>query len=864
MKTKTKTKNFFILAVLILLATAQFAVPPVFAGTIRSGNYYTWGIDIDDVAIPDGSVITEAVMTIHNLSNSSENADDSLYIHLLDEPRVGYVEGADGVNGNLFANQGVLLTPIYRDRQTGAEDLIYTFSNLNDPCSLLWNIFGSPPLVFGTDNSLSIDSSTLLELIDYAGAGESFGFGLDPNGNGNTDYDFDGITLELTIESYQDQIPQNTITFTTLGIPPLGYWSMDDNSLDNARVLDGSGNGNDGAAQENTSVLHAAGISGGALSFNGMSDYVNCGDSGAFDFSGAFSLAAWVKSDAPDSWERVVGRLDTVSNSGYFLGKTTTGDGVWEFATWVAGTRVIIKSDSVPTGGWQFVVATRDADGTMKLYIDGILQPQTGTNPGVINSSGDLLIGANYNLKKAFFDGLIDEVKIYGKALSVDDVDSLYNEVVGVAEGQGGLEAYWALDDNAADTIVADSSNNDNDGTARLNTAYLSAPGAIDSALSFNGSSDYVNCGDSGVFDFSGAFSLAAWAKSDDPDSWERVVGRLDTVTNSGYFLGKTTTGNGVWEFMTRVSGTQVVIKSDAAPTGGWQFIVGTRDAVGNMKLYVDGVLQQQTGANLGVINSSGSLLIGANYNLSKAFFDGLIDEVKIYSKALSVDEIDSLYTEVVDVVEEDDGIEGYWTLDDSAANTTVADSSSNRNNGTARWNTADLSAPGAIDSALSFDGSSDYVNCGDSGAFDFSGAFSLAAWVKSDDPDSWERVVGRLDTVSNSGYFLGKTTTDDGGVWEFATWVAGNKVIIKSDSAPTGGWQFVVATRDTDGTMKLYVDSVLQSQTGANPGVINSSGSLLIGANYNLIKAFFDGLIDEVKIYSKALSASEIIDLYN
>jgi hypothetical protein len=207
----------------------------------------------------------------------------------------------------------------------------------------------------------------------------------------------------------------------------IGHWTMDDNA-DDTLVLDSSGNEIHGTAQENTSILHTAGIIDGALTFNGSTDYVDCGDSDAFDFTGAFSLSAWVRPDERDSWERVVGQYDADSGDGYFLGKTSTDDGVWEFVTWVAGSKVVIKSTSVPTGGWQFVVGTRDAAGTLRLYVDGVLEPQSGTNAGAINSSGDLLIGANYTLTNAFFDGAIDDLKVFDRALSADEIVNMYNE----------------------------------------------------------------------------------------------------------------------------------------------------------------------------------------------------------------------------------------------------------------------------------------------------------------------------------------------------------------------------------------------------------------------------------------------------
>jgi hypothetical protein len=197
-----------------LITVAVLLGMSVFAGTICSARYYTWGIDTDNVAIQPGSVITEAVMTIHNLSSSSNNANDFLYIYLLDEPRVGFVSGTHDGSNNPFKAQGVEMVRIHHEQSQGGRDVAYTFSELAVEYSKLWEHFGFP-LVFGpVDRPMVIESSLILDLIVYAGSGKSFGFGFYPNGN--TDYDFDEITLELTTESFTDKIQIQPITLTTL------------------------------------------------------------------------------------------------------------------------------------------------------------------------------------------------------------------------------------------------------------------------------------------------------------------------------------------------------------------------------------------------------------------------------------------------------------------------------------------------------------------------------------------------------------------------------------------------------------------------------------------------------------------------
>jgi len=129
MGVEMKSQNSFMLAMLVLFAAVPCLDVRVFGGTIRSDQYYSWGIDTDQVAVPEGSVITEAVITIHNLSSSSDNANDSLYIYLLDEPRVGFVANADD-GSSPFEERGVRMVQTHHEQSQGEQDVAYTFSEL--------------------------------------------------------------------------------------------------------------------------------------------------------------------------------------------------------------------------------------------------------------------------------------------------------------------------------------------------------------------------------------------------------------------------------------------------------------------------------------------------------------------------------------------------------------------------------------------------------------------------------------------------------------------------------------------------------------------------------------------------------------
>ena len=190
----------------ILLANILATCVPAFGMQINAGQSYTWGISNTSLNIPQGSIITEAVLTIHGIGNINENASDSLKVYLLDNITLGFSASAS-TEDNIFDKQGLLLEPVYHDLVAGYEDLIYTFSDLNDESSILWNIFN--PENPGTAGY----SSLLLQLIDYAANGTGFGFGFDSNGIST--FIFEEITLDLMVESFRDQADQYLITLAT-------------------------------------------------------------------------------------------------------------------------------------------------------------------------------------------------------------------------------------------------------------------------------------------------------------------------------------------------------------------------------------------------------------------------------------------------------------------------------------------------------------------------------------------------------------------------------------------------------------------------------------------------------------------------
>ncbi|RKY08280.1 MAG: hypothetical protein DRP66_04885 [Planctomycetota bacterium] len=173
---------------------------------LRADKYYTWGISSDDVSIAEGSIITEAILTIHGITNW----DNNLHMHIVDNPPPDFVANEDNDSGDFFQDFGGLLSGYTYELVNG--DLVITFSRINEENSWVWDIFDYPFNFQLADSSDVSYSSSLLELIDYAGNSTPFGIGFDHDSS--DDFSFRGISLQLTVKSFEGEPVQSLLTYS--------------------------------------------------------------------------------------------------------------------------------------------------------------------------------------------------------------------------------------------------------------------------------------------------------------------------------------------------------------------------------------------------------------------------------------------------------------------------------------------------------------------------------------------------------------------------------------------------------------------------------------------------------------------------
>ncbi len=213
---------------------------------------------------------------------------------------------------------------------------------------------------------------------------------------------------------------------------------------------------------------------------------------------------------------------------------------------------------------------------------------------------------------------------------------------VGSQAATAGLVASYAFGEGAG-TTVADSSGNGHTGTV-ANTTWT-ASGKFGPALVFNGTNAKVTIPDAATLHLSSAMTLEAWVKpASVTPSWRDVIYKGD----DNYFLEAVYPGGGPAAGVTTGSSDAFAGGSAALPVNTWSHIAATYDGA-NIRLYVNGV-QVASQARTGTIaGSSNPLQIGGDAIYGQ-YFNGTIDEARIYSTALTAAQIQSDMTTPVGI----------------------------------------------------------------------------------------------------------------------------------------------------------------------------------------------------------------------
>ncbi len=216
------------------------------------------------------------------------------------------------------------------------------------------------------------------------------------------------------------KIPVNTSEL--IGSDTVGYWRFNENSGDTA--YDNSSYGNHGDINGTTWV---DGTQRSALAFDGIDDYVNTGVDDLYDFDGdtSFSVSFWMNPTAADTGQRV---LSTEESDGTGWTVRRTGNDQLQLVFRDGAGDVIdeIPVDIIPST-WQHVVFVRNGS-TGQGYVNGVVNTTVNGIGNGVASTEPLVIGRKAGEDTGHWDAALDEVRIWNRSLSQDEVAWLYKQ----------------------------------------------------------------------------------------------------------------------------------------------------------------------------------------------------------------------------------------------------------------------------------------------------------------------------------------------------------------------------------------------------------------------------------------------------
>jgi hypothetical protein len=481
---------------------------------------------------------------------------------------------------------------------------------------------------------------------------------------------------------------------------------------------------------------------------------------------------------------------------------------------------------------------------------------------------------------------------------------------VGCAPSSTGLVGWWKLDDGAG-TSATDSSGNAITLTTQ-NSPTWTTGGKINGALKFDGSTQYADIADPPALRIGGSFTLSAWVnfaalptsglyanlidkEATGGTNYQLTVDNNFTTAGLGWILNYNSTGccdNRVVKYTTPIN------------TATWYHVVAVYDSVAQTEsLYVNGAF----GASASVAgfppeSNGGPFNIGVQHNggFWGGYLNATLDDVRVYNRALSASEVSTLAAAGVegDMMYNNDyhlyqfcdgtnwiamgptgaggnlsnGLVGWWKLDQSSSPS--LDSSGNGYSGT--WNNSPTyTASGKINGALTFSNASEnYLNMGNTTAMNGLAAITVSAWIKASSsganlPETHVVDKSICDGSITSGPFelglnLESISSERA---EFAVYPVGVGAIVSgygTSNVDDGNWHFLLGEYDGS-TASIWVDGVEQNSSAVSGTLTSTSTFMDIGGACGSASPgmIFNGTIDDVRVYNRALSAAEILELY-
>lgn len=336
-----------------------------------------------------------------------------------------------------------------------------------------------------------------------------------------------------------------------------------------------------------------------------------------FEVNGNWS--EWEGGGKLNKWYLVVGHVFPVGSG---AGSSHPDSGIYD-----------VNGNKVDTIEYDFIWTSDCAKTMHRTYLFYSTDPAThqlwcyprvdvcdGTEPTI----KDLINGIDYEHYK-----ILKNLKT-SKSLNRSSI--LINEVNEIGPASG-LVGYWPLNGDTKDY-----SGNSNHG---INNNAIVVQGLRNrKCYSFNGTNAWINCGNAKLL-ANNQISLSCWCYFNDLGAWKGIITK--GINSGAYGIQLDRNGNNRLQFTGIYTSSQWVIGTTTLTTGNWYHLVATYSNR-NVKLYVNGVEDISATVEWDIVDNNENLSIGCDFPGGDEYHCGLLQDVRIYNRALTAKEIKTLY----------------------------------------------------------------------------------------------------------------------------------------------------------------------------------------------------------------------------
>ena len=409
----------------------------------------------------------------------------------------------------------------------------------------------------------------------------------------------------------------------------VAYWKLDESA--GITASDYSPNGYDGTLVNMDDSDWVPGKTGNALNFDGTNNYVAADAVCAEMAGGDVTVSAWMKADALNP-----------ANQFIIATNSSAGDNILMFGT-QANTATLSFVDSEPL--WRDTPATvidntwhhiayvlDDSFDTVTIYVDGG-QALSFASTVSVDATDLFSLGQEYDAGPTtgdFYKGRLDDVRVYNYALSDTEIRRLHDP--------SGLIAHWKLDETSG-TVA------ENDATYGYDATLVNMDdsdwvgGNTGNALDFDGVNDYVVIDDICAAMAGKDVTVSAWVKAPAVNPATQFIISINTSTGDNRLLCGTPAGTATLS----LGDTAWHDTTAAVIDNTWHHIAYVlEDSSDTIIVYVDGIEALSFTSTISIA-ATDLLSLGQEYDPPMTpgdFYDGLLDDVRIYDRALSETEI--------------------------------------------------------------------------------------------------------------------------------------------------------------------------------------------------------------------------------